>query len=118
MLKLNYCKHQTWLHSLSDVCNSSIWAYNGRLYAQIELLQTSDMVTQLVEIYTEDGLERPFYIVIETPGEENVVRVVNTAPEGFPMDAVVEPHSINYDPLSEKKKSIWEPFEKVGKHNV
>ena len=100
-------EERTWpVASHVDSVQVLLRTYKRPLYAQIELLQTSDMVTQLVEIYTEDGLERPFYIVIETPGEENVVRVVNTAPEGFPMDAVVEPHSINYDALSEKKKSI------------
>uniref|UniRef100_A0A7S3P5P0 Uncharacterized protein n=1 Tax=Amphora coffeiformis TaxID=265554 RepID=A0A7S3P5P0_9STRA len=68
--------------------------YKRPLHARVELV-TSHRVTQAIEIYTEDGLERPFYIVMETPGEENVIRVVNTAPDGISMDAVVEPYIVS-----------------------
>ncbi|KAH8050519.1 hypothetical protein JL721_11340 [Aureococcus anophagefferens] len=49
---------------------------------------------QVIELYTEDGLDRPFAI-LETPGSGNVVRIVNTAPVEFPMTAAVVPHSID-----------------------
>jgi hypothetical protein len=73
------------------------WALNAR----IELIQgrsnSSSSSKQVVDLHTEDGRDRPFFCFLETPGSDNVVRVVNTAPAEFCMTAAVAPHTINHD---------------------
>lgn len=58
------------------------------LNARIEVRQ-DDENQQIVQLYTENGKERNFYCILQTPGSGNSIRVINTSPKSI-MSSVFE----------------------------
>jgi hypothetical protein len=61
--------------------------------AIVEIWQGPGSARQIAEIYTQDGLNRPFSAVLETPGYGCTIAVRNVGSMTFPMKASVVPYS-------------------------
>jgi hypothetical protein len=59
--------------------------------ARIEILQGPDTNKQVIELYSENGMDRPFFCTFATPFSGNVVRVLNTGPMEYPLTASIVP---------------------------
>ena len=68
---------------------------------------SDDEIQQVVELQIEDGKERPFFAVIETPLKcPSTVRIVNLDPySAFPLSACAEPYTIGEDDGTEEEPS-------------
>lgn len=62
------------------------------LNAKIELTQGPNQVKQIIEVYATVGYKNPAYFIIQTPGADNTIRVINQNPVEFPFDAWVLPY--------------------------
>eukprot|EP00527_Entomoneis_sp_CCMP2396_P002447 CAMPEP_0198154722 /NCGR_PEP_ID=MMETSP1443-20131203/68753_1 /TAXON_ID=186043 /ORGANISM="Entomoneis sp., Strain CCMP2396" /LENGTH=282 /DNA_ID=CAMNT_0043821425 /DNA_START=47 /DNA_END=895 /DNA_ORIENTATION=- len=62
-----------------------------QLDARVELLNGPNNYKQVYSIFTNNGLKNSLFIVFNTPGSGNVVRVRNMAPLEFPCKASVAP---------------------------
>jgi hypothetical protein len=95
---------ETWSMGPNDASALVVLKTDGRpLNARIELLQAPNNVKEVLEIYTEDGIERPLLTVLETPGSGAVVRIVNTGPLEYPLMARVEPYKSGKSDLPEDR---------------
>lgn len=67
------------------------------LNATVELLQGPNCLRKDIEVYSDDGRNRPVMYTLETPGYGCVVRVTNVGPMEFPIKASVVPNSISQE---------------------
>lgn len=74
------------------------------LRARIELVQGSNNNKQVMEIFSQDGMARPFRVVLENPGVDSFVRIVNNATVDFPLNASVEPLQLEHVAQPKKQK--------------
>eukprot|EP00543_Licmophora_paradoxa_P008802 CAMPEP_0202458726 /NCGR_PEP_ID=MMETSP1360-20130828/27501_1 /ASSEMBLY_ACC=CAM_ASM_000848 /TAXON_ID=515479 /ORGANISM="Licmophora paradoxa, Strain CCMP2313" /LENGTH=315 /DNA_ID=CAMNT_0049079409 /DNA_START=168 /DNA_END=1115 /DNA_ORIENTATION=- len=62
----------------------------GPIEASVELLQGPNQKKTVMEVYVQEGADRGFFALVDTPGEGNVVRIVNNGNLEFPLMAIVE----------------------------
>jgi len=73
-----------------------------QLHANVELLSGPNNVKQRFQVFTNNGMLNSMFVVFNTPGPGNVVRITNLATVEFPLQAFVEPSQMN-------EKSAYEP---------
>ena len=86
---------------------------DGRpMNARIEIVQGANNkknVKQVIEVFVEDGLERPFFAALETSWTTStIVRVINAAPpSNFLLSARVAPYVVDANAAVVEQRSSW-----------
>jgi hypothetical protein len=65
------------------------------LKATIELTQGPNNIKQGIKFYSSDGYKRPLFVVIDTPGPGDMIRIINGNTVEFPFYAWVQPYEVN-----------------------
>lgn len=79
---------------------------DGRpMHARIELQSGPSHSVQTIDVYSENGLDFPFFAVIDTPADSSTIRVVNAGPMTFPFSAMVEPYMVDEDYTPPEKET-------------
>ncbi|KAL7581247.1 hypothetical protein ACA910_006020 [Epithemia clementina (nom. ined.)] len=83
----------TWFYDVRVESVLLMLQSDGRpFYARVELLQGPNNIKQEMDVYKENGTDRPFSMIIPTPGNGSTLRIVNTGPLEYPLILLVEPH--------------------------
>eukprot|EP00980_Cylindrotheca_fusiformis_P017063 scaffold5234_cov131-Cylindrotheca_fusiformis.AAC.10 len=78
---------------------------DGRpIISKFELWQGPDYTPWELEVYSEDGIERPVNVIIATPKRENAIAIRNIANMEFPFDACIKTDNS----LGEFRKALGE----------
>lgn len=65
--------------------------------SKVELLQGPGSNRQEMNIYSENGKNHPFNCIIDTPGPECTVRVINSGSVEFPLYVAMKPYMVGKD---------------------
>lgn len=78
-----------------DAVQILIKPLNGErnIKARIELTQGPNQIKQSYELYASSGYKNPFYTVMQTPGADSTIRVLNQNNVEFPFNVWVVPCS-------------------------
>lgn len=65
------------------------------IMAMVELWQGPGDVKTVAQVYCDDGQTKPFSAIIETPGAGNTIAIRNMGPTAYPIEAILQVHSID-----------------------
>jgi WW domain len=85
---------RTWTVDASvDCVRVHIRSEGGPVNALVEVWQGPGQSMQVAEVYADDGLDKPFTTMIQTPGYGTTIAVRNIGPMTFPIKAQIEKFS-------------------------